>query len=789
MASAPQPTLRFDDGDRRAAEAAPLGRLHRWRARAMALLWFIAIVLVAAPFPFDRAYSDQPGELARADVNAPHVIKVVDYDELERKREELILNKREVWERQVAAESLMKLRLQNFLERVGRPGPRSGEQQRQLALELNNTWNIALTVNTVSRFLPSSLSTIPTNLDQVGKRLQGILDRLLTERFIVSSIASYKADAQDGVLVLYTGTTQEPVIPDPGLVLGFPVQVREYLDRVLLPEYFPGPDYAQFRTAAYDLLMAIIEPNIVYNRERTQAQLDQALVDLETTPPERVWQDNELIVERGQPIGRIEAAALARINAESDRLMFAKTLGIMLIVIAFFGAVAIYLKRFRRDMTLDAATITLLVLPTFFALFAGEALRLMDFSDDRLMVWFPSAAVGMLASILIAPQVAFVLVLVTAILFGLSSDLSLRFVIMALFGGFAAVLASRDIRGRIDIVRVGFKVGVVNALAIFVLMLLDPNWLPLVERDAWSQGLRLAAAGFGNGIASALATLILLVLFEWMFGIVTDLRLLELTGLKHPLIRQLEQKAPGTYQHTLNVAKLAEAAAESIGANTLLVRAGTYFHDIGKMVKPKYFSENQVTLDDKKAHSRLSPYMSVLIIKNHVKEGMELARQFKLPQKVADFIPQHHGSGLIRYFYTQAMRRYEESGAVDPVREEDFRYPGPRPQSVETALVLIADSVEAIASSRFTGGQVSEGELRRTVQSAITERFNDGQFDECDLTMSHLQKIREALVHALMARYHFRIAYPATIRREPPRSDPREAPAAAPIAVAGPTAS
>lgn len=258
----------------------------------------------------------------------------------------------------------------------------------------------------------------------------------------------------------------------------------------------------------------------------------------------------------------------------------------------------------------------------------------------------------------------------------------------------------------------------------------------------------------------------LLASFERLFGIVTDLRLLELTGLKHPLLRRLEREAPGTYQHVLNVTKLAEAAAEAIGANYLLVRAGAYFHDVGKVIKPKYYSENQVNLDDKKAHSKLSPYMSVLIIKNHVKEGVEMARKASLPQKIIDFIPQHHGTGLIRYFYGEALRRYEESETMDPVHEEDFRYPGPKPQSIESAIVLLADSVEAIAASKFTGGQVNANEIRKTVQEAISEKFNDGQFDECELTMRQLYEIREAFARTLMARYHFRVAYPALPKRE-----------------------
>ena len=342
------------------------------------------------------------------------------------------------------------------------------------------------------------------------------------------------------------------------------------------------------------------------------------------------------------------------------------------------------------------------------------------------------------------------------------------------------MLTSRRLRERSDMIQIAWKLGLVYVLLVLIFSLIEGNWQP----NPWH-----LVIAFLNSMMSVAVTLYLLWFFEKAFGVVTDLKLLELTGLRHPLIVQLEEKAPGSYQHVLNVMKLAEAAAHAIGANYLLVRAGALFHDIGKMVKPKYFSENQVTLEDKKAHSKLSPYMSVLIIKNHVKEGVELARRFKLPQTIIDFIPQHHGTGLIRYFYSAALKRYEESATADPVREEEFRYPGPKPQTIEAAIVLLADSVEAIAASKFTGGQVSEDEIRRVTQMAISERFNDGQFDECDLTMRHLRDMREAFLRTLMARYHFRVAYPSLPRQVTgaPRPDAgRSEPAIGSIAVAGP---
>jgi len=203
----------------------------------------------------------------------------------------------------------------------------------------------------------------------------------------------------------------------------------------------------------------------------------------------------------------------------------------------------------------------------------------------------------------------------------------------------------------------------------------------------------------------------------------------------------------------------------AIGANYLLVRAGAYYHDVGKMIKPKYYSENQTSPEDKKTHGKLTPHMSVLVIKNHIKEGMELAKKHGIPKNVRDFIPQHHGTSLIRFFYQHAMQNYENSESNDPVREEDFCYPGPKPQTMEAAIVMLADAVEATATSKASSTYVKESDLRRVVRDAISEKFTGGQFDECNLTLKDLHIISESFIKTLISRFHFRIAYPG--KKEP----------------------
>jgi putative nucleotidyltransferase with HDIG domain len=267
-----------------------------------------------------------------------------------------------------------------------------------------------------------------------------------------------------------------------------------------------------------------------------------------------------------------------------------------------------------------------------------------------------------------------------------------------------------------------------------------------------------AGVGLASGLASFLVLAILPV-FE-RFGIITDMQLLELTGLHHPLLRRLEEEAPGTWQHTLNVAKLAEAAAVEIGVNYLLVRAGCYYHDIGKMAKPEYFTENQITPEDKQRHSELKPQMSALVIKNHVKEGIEMAKAANLPERIIDFIREHHGTSVIAYFYHKALEAQARGDSKELVRIEDYRYPYLKPQTIETAIVMLADAVEATATAKLSNRSVREDDIQQVVRTTIFEKFNDGQFNECNLTLRDLEVIRETFVRVLKSRFHTRIDYP-----------------------------
>ncbi|MCA9262680.1 MAG: HDIG domain-containing protein [Planctomycetales bacterium] len=312
----------------------------------------------------------------------------------------------------------------------------------------------------------------------------------------------------------------------------------------------------------------------------------------------------------------------------------------------------------------------------------------------------------------------------------------------------ATVLLLRRVRSRTKLVYVGFGAGIVATLTTLGVgtVLGVPLGLPLLTSAAWY--------GFCTLLASVLMTGLLPFIEQWL-DVQTDMSLLELGDVAHPLLQELVRRAPGTYNHSINVASLAESAAEAIGANGLLVRVGAYFHDIGKMLKPQYFIENQS--HDGNRHETLLPAMSTLIIIAHVKDGADLARQHHLPQCIVDFILQHHGTTLVEYFYDRASKQQEEDPDAGEVDEGSYRYPGPRPQTREAAVLMLADTVESASRALQ---DPAPARIESLVDGIAMKKLLDNQFDECGLTLQELRMVQDSLVKSLTAMYHSRIKYP-----------------------------
>ena len=317
-------------------------------------------------------------------------------------------------------------------------------------------------------------------------------------------------------------------------------------------------------------------------------------------------------------------------------------------------------------------------------------------------------------------------------------------------GSLAAAMLSYRVRRRSQVIRAGLLAGIIQFGVAFI-MEREQSFFVLSVPD-----FNLLKVCLLNGFLSGVIVSGFLPVFEHIFKVVTNISLLELSDFNRPVLRKLILEAPGTYQHSLVVANLSEAAAESIGANSLLARVGSYYHDIGKMIKPEYFVENLVSYKD--VHKKLKPSMSKLIIVNHVKEGIELAKKHHLNPRIIDFIPEHHGRSLVYYFYRRA-KELEPEGK----HEEEYRYPGPKAQSKETAIVGLADTVEALSR---TLEEPTPARIEEMVREVVKKRFMEGELDESTLTLKDLEKITQSFIRILNAIFHTRVNYPKDESRE-----------------------
>ena len=372
----------------------------------------------------------------------------------------------------------------------------------------------------------------------------------------------------------------------------------------------------------------------------------------------------------------------------------------------------------------------------------------METLQDPLNFYFlaPLAVGAILVILLVDVQISVLYSLIFSVFVGLLTREMAMF-LYALTGSLAAIYLMGRYRERAAIIKGGFLIGLVNVLTVLALQ--------LYGSETGFQGMPFlvgAAGGMISGLSAAMLASLLLPILESLFAITTDIKLLELSNLNNPILRRLAVEAPGTYHHSIIVGTLAEAAADATGANGLLVRVGAYYHDIGKLKTPEYYIENQIYSSNK--HENLSPSMSSLILANHVKDGLAMAEEIRLVPDVRNLIPQHHGTRLMTYFYQKAK---DVAGKDREVNEEDFRYAGPRPETREAAILMLADQVEAAAR---TLQDPSPSQIRSMIRRIIQSTIQDRQFDECDITMKDLDRILEAFQRVISGMNHHRIEYP-----------------------------
>lgn len=509
------------------------------------------------------------------------------------------------------------------------------------------------------------------------------------------------------------------------------------------------------------LAASLIKSNVHYNGIETDARKQRAIANVK----------NVIIkIKRGESIirsgDRFEARhvvifkGIRETRLQSNKLIkfFGVFLFVNLVLLIVYYYASRYINKFspsKKDLIFIGTTLLFFL----FVLRIGVALSSIirdalpfDVSVTTLSYAIPLAGGAMLIRFILNSEIALVFAVIVSLFSGIFLENNLELTFFYLISGVFAAHAIAHVDKRSTVLLSGALAGVVNAVTIFSLDLISQ-----MSISGISVGNMLinCVTGFFGGLFTAMLVLILTPIAEALFNYTTDIKLLELANLSHPLLKQMIVTSPGTYHHSQLVGILSEAAAQEIHANPLFARVASYYHDIGKMKKAQYFIENQ---NDGNPHDKLAPSMSALIINAHVKDGLELAKAYKLPQRIADMIPQHQGTKVIGYFYNKAKEQAEGTGVI--IDENDYRYPGPRPQTKEAGIIMMADAVEAAVRSLPEKSQIK---IKGVVEKIVNHHFIDEQLDECELTLRDLHRIANAFIKILNGIYHQRIEYPENV--------------------------
>ena len=501
-----------------------------------------------------------------------------------------------------------------------------------------------------------------------------------------------------------------------------------------------------------ELVTGFVAPNSLYSEILTETARQQASDSV--APVERSFVQGQTLLLRGQIISEVDIEALEHFDLVKTQTRWQDLVSAAALALVTLVYFLVYFNR-NSDLTEDLRGLTVLIILFIVFLVAG---RFVVNSQSMIQFIFPLAAFSLVVASLFGTKTALVFTLPLCILYGYDTPNAFELTLYNLLGSYSGVFALGAARRMTSFFWAAALIAFSEIMVILAFRIPQPN-ADLINIAA------LVGIALVNGIASSSLTVLLQYVLAQILGMTTALQLMEISRPDHPLLQFILRNAPGTYQHSLQVANLAEQAAEIIGADTLLTRVGAIYHDAGKAKNPHFFIENQLP-GTQNPHDTLDPVTSAQTIINHIPDGVKLARKHRLPRRIQDFIEEHHGTMQTRYQFAKAVEAV--GGDEVQVNENQFTYPGPRPRSRETAILMLADGSEARIRAE---GPADEDELRKVIKSIVEHRLSSGQLDETNLTLRDLDEIIESFTTTLRGIYHPRIEYPNTKKEIPPRSE------------------
>ncbi|MFZ5648667.1 MAG: HD family phosphohydrolase [Bacillota bacterium] len=686
-----------------------LMKKRRFRRGSAAVLFFLLLTfLISMDFVPDKV-NLQPGQVSRETVLSPRTVVFEDKAKTEENKRIAAESIEKQYDRQEGVESAVLKDIGSVIQSIGAIQQETGVGVGEKVKKIGSSIPFTMTEQNLRLLVEPD----PQSLDQLSREINSEVSRAMNTK---------------------TGVTPENL-----------KDVREEIIGRISVAKLPKAYAEAYAELGRGLIMHFMRPNTLLNAEKTRI-LQQAA--RESVPPvmvtirkeEKIIGPNEVVTP--EHIMKLEALGLSKGGFPWRNLTGSALLVALLMVVVLF-----YLYQQNRELYKNAGVLYLLGIIVVVTLAVARGILAIELSRapqfGALMGYMvPTAAAGMLVAILIDSRLAVLVVSLISFLLALMTG-GVNFGIVGLVGGITGVYSVSKLSQRGDLARAGFYTSATTVTAIIIMGILG-NASPAI---VMSSALIL---GVTNGILASILTNGSLPYLENVFGITSSVRMLELSHPSSPLLKKLLTEAPGTYHHSILVGNLAEAASEVVGVDSLLVRVGAYYHDIGKIKRPYFFIENQMSCDN--PHDKIAPTLSTLILTSHVRDGIDLAKEYKLPQAIINIIEQHHGTGLVTYFYHKAR----ENGGNN-INEDEFRYEGPKPQTKEAAIVMLADSVEAAVRSMQNR---THSRIEGLVRKILRDKLLDGQLDECDLTFKDLEKIAESFLRVLGGIFHSRVEYP-----------------------------
>lgn len=655
------------------------------------LIVYGILMITSAP----KKYSLNIGDIADVDIDAP--ANMVDKVATEMMRREAANNVQPIYKVDLTVQIELEKTIEQFFDQL--------EEQRnteELSLEeklrnIENNHAIELDKASYELLLTSS----PQELIQTKENIKYLINQILNERLSLEQMESKKEE----IVEFFTKLPKQNKLNDIGA----------------------------------QIAVTIIKPNLLYDEEETELRREEARADIE----EILIKKGTRIVSKGQEVNEQQIQLLKAYgllkdeNGKDMRISFSYGALLMATMIVF----CLYIWRLCPNVWTSNSVLLMVCINIIITLMIAVGTR----PISHYMMPIPACA--FIVTILVNTRIAIVTNIVLVIAIGFLTEFNTTLMVAFLLSGVLGSIIVAKTHHRSMVIYAGLASALINTISIVSFGLINNIEIKYYIYDV--------TYGIVGGIFTSVLTIGLLPFFESAFDIITPTKLLELTNPNQPLLRRLMIEAPGTYYHSILVGNLSEAAAEEVGANALLCRAGSYYHDIGKLKRPYFFKENQMTQDN--PHDKISPNLSASIIISHVKDGVETAKKNKLPSRVIDIISQHHGDTLVAYFYHKALKAQGE----ETVEEDKFRYPWQKPQSKEAAIVMLADSVEAFVRSL---SEPSKEEVEKGVRKIVFDKINDNQLSECSLTLKDMESIIQAFVKVLEGIFHERIEYPENLK-------------------------